>query len=142
MKRHLRVAASDETPALELVACREVGESLPVVFPTPPSEMLCGVRGPLGEGKVTEGLAMHEGWTDAEIATYLRRVAALSKGMTEVDAEQLAERMLHRDRPDSGDDRRICLECTGFKKQRCTRGNVPLPAILQRCDGFAMRGVQ
>lgn len=71
-----------------------------------------------------------------------------------MDAEQLAETMLMRDRPDSGDDRRICLECIGWKKPegataaRCTRtrGVAAMtaqaigPTILQRCDSFALRG--
>lgn len=81
-------------------------------------------------------------WTDEEIETFTRRVAALKKGMTEMDAERLATEMLLRDRPVSGDDRRICLECTRFKKGRCVRGYAALPDVLQRCDGFALRGVK
>lgn len=79
-------------------------------------------------------------WTDAEIEVFTRRVAVLKKGMPEMEAERLAEEMLNRDRPDSGDDRRICLECARFKKDRCTRGMPALPTILQRCDWFALRG--
>lgn len=82
-------------------------------------------------------------WTDAEIETFTRRVKALNKGMDEVSAERLATEMLHRDRPESGDDRRICLECKGLRKGVCTRAPrrfEPVPTILQRCDWFALRG--
>lgn len=84
-----------------------------------------------------------EAWSDAEIETYQRRLAALKKGMSEVDAERLAEEMLRRDRPGSGDDRRICLECRGFRNPTCTRAPrrlEPVPTVLQRCDWFAMKG--
>jgi hypothetical protein len=89
------------------------------------------------------------GWTDAEIARFTARLGRLIKeGMGEVAAEKLAEAMLLRDRPGSGDDRRICLECKGFKAGVCgfaermglRRGHVPLRTILQRCDGFVLRG--
>lgn len=88
----------------------------------------------VGEGR----RAMTEEWTDVEIETFTRRVAALQKGMSEMDAERLADEMLRRDRPGSGDDRRICLECTRFKRGRCLRGHPALPGVLQRCDGFAL----
>jgi len=58
--------------------------------------------------------------------------------MTETDAKQLAERLLYRDRPDSGDDRKLCLECSNFDK-RCktpAAGYCTVPTVLQRCDGF------
>lgn len=99
-----------------------------------------GPSSPLGVGGLLVGGTPFQGeWTDSEIATYLRRVAALSKGMSEVDAERLAEQMLYRDRPESGDDRRICLECTSFRKGRCQRG-AAVVMVLQRCDGFQLRG--
>jgi hypothetical protein len=82
-------------------------------------------------------------WTDAEINTYTRRVAALKKGMSEMEAERLAAQMLERDRPYSGDDRRICLECTGFRKGWCgrgPRGNFQPIIVLQRCDWFNLKG--
>lgn len=78
-------------------------------------------------------------WTDEEIATFTRRVEVLKKGIAEVDAERLAEEMLRRDRPGSGDDRRICLECTRFKKGKCLLGYAALPDVLQRCDRFAQK---
>lgn len=84
-------------------------------------------------------MQLDQAWTDEEIATYLRRLTVLNKGMSEVDAEILAEQMLQRDRPDSGDDRRICLECARFKRNRCARG-AAVVMVLQRCDNFLMRG--
>ena len=82
------------------------------------------------------------GWTDSEIGIFLKRVDRFLKiGINDMEAEKLAEQMLNRDRPGSGDDRRLCLECAKFKKGRCTRvGFWALPTILQRCDGFAMKG--
>ena len=80
------------------------------------------------------------GWTDLEIATFLRRVAVLTKGIGEMEAERLAQRMLYRDRPESGDDRRICLECAHFAKGKCRRRIDAVRTLLQRCDSFALRG--
>lgn len=81
-------------------------------------------------------------WTDAEIETFTRRSRVLQKiGLSAMEAEQTAETMMHRDRPESGDDRRLCLECASLKKGRCTRrGYMALPTVLQRCDGFSLRG--
>lgn len=87
-------------------------------------------------------MSLEERWTDLEIETFTRRVAVLKKGTSEMDAERLATEMLYRDRPVSGDDRRLCLECARFAKGRCTRGLVALPTILQRCDTFAAKGAR
>lgn len=90
-------------------------------------------------------------WQDEEIERFTRRVARLMKeGLDEMEAERLAETMLYRDRPDSGDDRRICLECAGLKKTVCTfanrlglrAGHEPLRFTLQRCDGFVLKGAR
>jgi hypothetical protein len=90
------------------------------------------------------------GWTDQEITTFSRRAERFTKaGMSDMEAEKLAQQMLYRDRPESGDDRRICVECKGFKKGVCAFavrmgqrfGTVPLWNVLQRCDGFTLRGV-
>jgi len=98
-----------------------------------------------------EEVSLNEEWTDAEIATFQRRAERLVKdGLNEMEAEQLAERMLLRDRPVSGDDRRICLECKNLKRRVCTRaramglpgGMEPVRTILQRCHGFVLRGAQ
>lgn len=87
-------------------------------------------------------MSSEERWTDPEIETFTRRVAVLKKGMGEMEAERLATEMLHRDRPGSGDDRRLCLECTRFSKGRCGRGLPALPTILQRCDLFVAKGAR
>lgn len=87
-------------------------------------------------------MSLEERWTDAEIETFTRRVAALKKGMNEMEAEHLAEQLLYRDRPGSGDDRRLCLECARFQKGRCIRGLPALPTVLQRCDRFAAKGAR
>lgn len=81
------------------------------------------------------------GWTDKEIETFSRRAGRLTKaGMIDMEAEKLAQKMLYRDRPESGDDRRICVECSLFVKGGCKRGLVSPWNVLQRCDGFQMRG--
>jgi hypothetical protein len=81
------------------------------------------------------------GWTDDEIVTFLRRAKAFTaRKMPPDEAERLAESMLMRDRPDSGDDRRICLECRQFKDGAC-QANIQVPrTILQRCDSFSLKG--
>lgn len=90
------------------------------------------------------------GWTDKEIKVFDRRAERFIKaGMDDMEAETLAQQMLYRDRLDSGDDRRICVECKGFQKGVCAFavrmglrfGTVPLWNILQRCDGFILRGI-
>lgn len=84
---------------------------------------------------------MYQGgdWDDTEITRFINRQNRLQKmGMTEMESERLAETLLYRDRPDSGDDRRLCLECKNWRK-RCTTpaaGYCTVPTILQRCDGF------
>lgn len=90
-----------------------------------------------------------ERWSDVEISRFTSRVAGLKKrGLSEMSAEQLAEQMLYRDRPESGDDRRICMECKGLKGLVCAfaqsmglrRGMEPVATVLQRCDGFLLKG--
>lgn len=81
-------------------------------------------------------------WTDKEIARFTNRETKLiALNMTENDAEKLAETLLYRDRPDSGDGRRLCLECASWK-DRCRTpkaGYCTVPTVLQRCDGFAVK---
>ena len=90
-------------------------------------------------------------WQDGEIERFTKRVASLqNQGLSEIEAEKLAETMLYRDRPDSGDDRRICLECKGLRGRVCDfaqslglrNGHEPLRFVLQRCDGFALKGAR
>ena len=90
-------------------------------------------------------------WQDEEIERFSKRVASLqNQGLDEMEAERLAETMLYRDRPDSGDDRRICLECKGLRGRVCDfakslglrAGHEPLRFTLQRCDGFSLKGAK
>ena len=90
-------------------------------------------------------------WQDEEIERFSKRVASLQNhGLSEMEAQKLAETMLYRDRPDSGDDRRICLECKGLRGRVCDfakalglrAGHEPARFTLQRCDGFALKGAK
>lgn len=88
-------------------------------------------------------------WTDDEASTFLRRRAAfLGRGLREVDAEDLAERLHLRDL--NLDDRRLCLECRNLDAlascawvcQSAFIAGVP-PVVptefvmqLQRCPAF------
>ena len=81
-------------------------------------------------------------WTEVEIQRFINRQVRLQKiGMTEMEAEKLAERLVYRDRPDSGDDRKLCLECKNWRG-KCMKPNggyCTVPTILQRCDGYTAR---
>lgn len=79
-------------------------------------------------------------WADYEIGRFLKREKRLMDMMTEPEAAKLAEAMLLRDRPGSGDDRRICLECLQLKRGECKKGVVVPRTILQRCPTFELRG--
>jgi hypothetical protein len=82
--------------------------------------------------------------TTVEIHTFLDRMLAMAeKGLTVQDAEQLAERLLWRDR--DGDDRRICLECCQLQGrvrrhcgQKILQGQLSAETVqmLQRCEKF------
>jgi hypothetical protein len=80
-------------------------------------------------------------WQEIEMKRFLNRKKKLIEvGLTENEAETMAEILLNRDR-DSGDDRKLCLECASWAK-RCTtpkRGYCTVPTMLQRCDGFTAR---
>lgn len=76
-------------------------------------------------------------WTEEEIQRYLKRAQTLqTNGMDEPDAENLAQQLLYRDRPDSGDDRRLCIECKRLRNKRCAAGLPAVWNVLQRCDRF------
>lgn len=82
-------------------------------------------------------------WVEVEIIRFINRAERFMKiGMTEMEAQHLASRLLYRDRPDSGDDRRICLECKQCRKGQCKTpktGYCTIPTLLQRCDGFVAK---
>lgn len=81
-------------------------------------------------------------WDDMEIKKFKNRTSKLiAQGMSEMEAEKLAERLVYRDRPVSEDDRKLCLECANWRN-RCTKpakGYCSVPTILQRCDGYTSR---
>lgn len=94
-----------------------------------------------------------EAMTGTEIDTFTARLVRFStKGVIHADAEQLADKLVTRDR--EADDRRLCLECTHLAGHAGTWGcrgwqragvamkvrDAGLPGELvcklQRCDGF------
>lgn len=90
---------------------------------------------------------------DLESKRFLRRQKAMVQaGIDEIEATRAAVAMLLRDRPESGDDRRVCFECRNLKGAVCrskdraamrvlTRGDFePVRTLLQRCEGFMLRG--
>lgn len=98
-----------------------------------------------------EGIQMDQ--RDMEPARFLRRKAAMEQaGIDEIEATRTAVAMLLRDRPDSGDDRRVCFECAHLDGRVCrsdareamnvvTKGAFePVRTILHRCEGFELKG--
>lgn len=89
------------------------------------------------------------GWDDAEIRKFTMRVIGfMRRGINPTDADDLAERLILRDREQ--DDRRMCVECSHLgERGRCLaaaerlqdadRRLEPVPTILQRCDAFGLR---
>lgn len=92
-------------------------------------------------------------WGDREIGRFKFRVALFTRrGLTEADAETLADRLYERDF--ERDDRRVCLECKHLQrsghcfaaKQGLIHGIkagsrnadffTPPQQTLQRCEGF------
>ena len=72
------------------------------------------------------------------------RVSKLTMaGVPLEDAEYVASQMMLRDRPDSGDGRRICFECRHLRKDRycfvyADGVREPLRATLQNCLQFEL----
>jgi predicted nucleic acid-binding protein len=86
------------------------------------------------------------GWTDDDIASFLARHNRLLRwGWAESESEQLAERLVERDR-EHEDDRVSCADCTHYRSGRCGnygRAGLQSPdvgrawvTLLQRCPGF------
>lgn len=84
-------------------------------------------------------------WSDAEIESFTARHARLmAAGLTDDQAEALAERLVNRDR--DGDDRRLCLECRHWRPGFCRNhraAGLVAPELAagwhqlpQRCRGF------
>lgn len=98
-----------------------------------------------------EGIQMDQ--RDMEPTRFLRRKRAMEQaGIDEIEATRTAVAMLLRDRPDSGDDRRVCFECAHLDGRVCrsdareamnvvTKGAFePVRTILHRCEGFELKG--
>ena len=84
--------------------------------------------------------------TDAEHKLYAARSRAFTKYLSHDLADELAWRLLQRDR-DPTDDRRICLACANLKNSYCNerRASVvksfqPCVTVLWRCDFFKQKG--
>ncbi len=81
-----------------------------------------------------DDLAGLPAWTDAEIASFEKRVAR-STWLGYGDAMGRAERLLHRDR--GADDRRLCVECShAGPGWRCAKREAFMLDLLQRCPMF------
>ena len=79
-------------------------------------------------------------WSRVEFSRMQRRATAfVEAGAAPHEAGYLAWRLLMRDRPDSGDDRRVCFECAHLRGTRCMKGVGPMLFILQRCGEFEMK---
>lgn len=76
------------------------------------------------------------GLTDQEIGAMSARLAGLRRaGYSMDDAEQIADRLLMRDR--TGLDMAACVECKRFTGRRCIAGEpVGMAHELRRCPAF------
>lgn len=76
-------------------------------------------------------------WGDAEFRRFDFRAALFQRrGMTEAEAQFLADRLALRDQ--ERDDRRVCVECKHVRAQlRCIHSHAVLTDVLQRCPDFA-----
>lgn len=86
-------------------------------------------------------------WGDADLRRFPIRAALFRRrGLTEREAEDLAERLTLRDQ--ERDDRRVCLECSHLQHdggcfaaaqgwlRNTSRKHQPVLALLQRCESF------
>lgn len=87
-----------------------------------------------------------DGVTDAEAKLCAARSRAFTKYLPVDLAEELAWRLLMRDR-DPDDDRRICLACANLSGDYCNerraskvKGFQPCKTVLWRCDFFKQKG--
>ena len=84
-----------------------------------------------------------QSWTQAEITRARSRMERLEQaGLVGHEADLLVDALVERDR--GYEDRRICLECKHLKSKGgelvCGNWQAALPFVLQRCDGFDLRG--
>lgn len=86
-------------------------------------------------------------WDDTEIATFVaRHTRLLALGFSDGDADDLAERLVLRDR--DGDTRRLCVECCNFRGGLCRQPKLAgvsaevgqMAFVSQRCSAFGPIG--
>ena len=107
---------------------------------------LLSARRPYTLTRAEADTAHAEPWDEAVIGRFVARVGLfLRRGFSASDADDLAERLVLRDR--LADDRVCCVECAHYRPGRC--GNhqraglscaelaVDVSVRLQRCGGFA-----
>jgi len=86
-------------------------------------------------------------WSDEEIDLWGKRKRVfMTLDLNEDQAEDLAERLLYRDR-DPTDDRRLCLACAYLIGSKCMNKHAsvvktfePCKTVLWRCDYFWLKG--
>lgn len=157
-KGHKVSAISDETPLLSLMAppfgalCekRDSANDPTIQVPAPPDDTTPAVTNEPDRHCWPHTTAMN----GSEIDTFMARLVRFTtKGVIHDDAEQLADKLVARDR--ESDDRRLCLECNHLSGHaglwRCRdwpRAGIVTQArdaglpgdlvrTLQRCDGFS-----
>ena len=73
--------------------------------------------------------------TGREIDTFAERSSQFNRrGLTALDAELLAEKLVNRDR--DGDDRHLCVECRNCRPGLRCVNKLAVLNVLQRCDHF------
>lgn len=75
-------------------------------------------------------------WGEREIGRFKFRSALFQRrGLSEPDAETLADRLAERDY--ERDDRRVCIECAHWQRSRTCFKKLPTSFVqLVRCVGF------
>lgn len=82
------------------------------------------------------------------IALHTKRLNVfLNEGLSYSDAFDLANKLCDRDNFDTGDNRRLCFECTNYVRRKCTafldkvgRSTECLKFVLRRCEKFQLKG--
>lgn len=128
---------------LSVLAVPPLGDAAEIQASAPPAEPT--LAAPVA---ASAELLAAPAWTDGDIARFIsRRTRLLRWGWPEAEAEELAERLVKRDRA-ADDDRVNCTECHHHRPGRCGnhRGaglhspelGRDLAVMLQRCPGFEL----
>lgn len=101
-----------------------------------PDVVVSGKSQPAPVPEIPPAVRLLCGLDDREIAQMVQRInVARRAGFSLDDAEQIADRLLMRDR--TGLDMAACVECARFTGRRCTAGEpVGLAHELRRCPAF------